>query len=247
MKGESCYYITALPALGELGSEPPLTPSQLLEHVADNSDLRVLVEVLFLFDDLCQREAFLAGEIKDVDTTVLKKDQARNAAPLPRYLVSVAREVPAALQIDGLWDNCFRHAKDVAQQHRSIFLADWVGHEVALRNALAVTRARRLGLEASNYLVATDLADSGEDLTGIVNEWKTAPTPLTGLQVLIKARWTWLVEHDAWFTFNNDELAAYAAKLMLLHQWRRLSEAGRDLSANQEIDNSSASLERTAQ
>ena len=245
MKRESCYYVVALPALGELGSEPALRPVQLLEHVADSPSLRALVETLFLFDDLLQREAFLAGEVEEVSPVVLTPGQTRNEAPLPAYLAPGAEDVPGALKADGLWDACFRHAEDVARRRGSAFLAGWVGHEVALRNALAAARAKRLGLEESDYLVATDLATSHEDLIKVLSKWTAAPTPLAGLRVLIEARWAWLAEHDAWFTFSDDELAAYAAKLMLLHQWRRLAEAGEDGQAAEDADESSGSLERT--
>ena len=121
------------------------------------------------------------------------------------------------------------------------------GLEVALRNALAVARAGRLGLKESDYLVATDLAATDEDFSTLLSAWTAAPTPLAGLRVLIEARWAWLAEHDAWFTFSDDELAAYAAKLMLLHQWRRLAEAGEDRPVAEEANESPGSLERTTQ
>jgi hypothetical protein len=35
-----------------------------------------------------------------------------------------------------------------------------------------------------------------------------------------------LTAHDAWFTFSDDELAVYAARLMLLHQWLRITSEG---------------------
>ena len=133
----------------------------------------------------------------------------------------------------------------MARRHGSVFLADWVGYEVALRNALAAARAKRLGLDENDYLVATDLAATDEDFTTLLSEWTAASTPLAGLRVLIAARWAWLAEHDAWFSFSDDELAAYAAKLMLLHQWRRLAEAGKDGPAAEETNESSGALERT--
>jgi hypothetical protein len=99
-----------------------------------------------------------------------------------------------------------------------------VEFEVAVRNALAAARARRLGLEESDYQVAADLAHSDEDLSPVLGEWEAAPTPLAGLRVVIRARWSWLDRHDAWFSFSVDELLAYAARVMLLEQWRRTEE-----------------------
>ena len=229
---------------------PPLRPSQLLEHVTDCPHPRALIESLFLFGDLIQREAFLAGEIEEVDPLVLTPQQSRNEDPLPASLVTSTEEIkkmPEALQVDSLWDTCFRHAWDVARQHGSLFLACWVNHEVALRNTLAATRAGRLGLKESDYLVAKDLAATDEDFTTLLSEWTAAPTPLAALRVLIKWRWAWLAEHDSWFTFGDDELATYAAKLMLLHQWRRLVETGKEKPADKETNMSSRLLERMAQ
>jgi len=241
MRRASCYYIVALPALGDLGSAPPLRPAQLLENVADSPGLRALVEALFLFDDLLQREAFLAGEMGEVDPVVLTPAQARNEAALPAYLAPGDEGAAAA---DSVWRACFRYAWDLARRRGSQFLADWVRYEVGLRNALAGARARRLGLEESDYLVAADLAATDEDFTTALRDWSAAATPLAGLRVLIEARWAWLSEHDAWFSFRDDELAAYAAKLMLLHQWRRLADAGGEGPAGEEAGESSGSLGR---
>jgi len=58
----------------------------------------------------------------------------------------------------------------------------------------------------------------------VVNEWALAPDPLRAQRVLDEARWRWLSDHDGRFSFEADELAAYAAKLVLLDRWRRLTE-----------------------
>jgi hypothetical protein len=44
------------------------------------------------------------------------------------------------------------------------------------------------------------------------------------MKVLDQARWRWLNDNDAWYSFADDELAAYAARLMLLHRWDRLDQ-----------------------
>jgi hypothetical protein len=92
-----------------------------------------------------------------------------------------------------------------------------------LRNALVTMRSKRLGLEAADYLVAKDLSTLEGDFEAGLAEWASAPTPLVGQQVLLRARWTWLYAHDAWFSFRDDELAAYAIRLMLLQQWSRIA------------------------
>jgi len=239
MSDDIYYDITALPALGQLGTVPPLTLPALLEHLADSPGSRVRVEVLFMLDDLLQREAFLAGELEQVTPTVLTAGQVRNEVPLPTYLAVGAESPGRAVAVDALWESYYRHASAVAQRFGSGFLAAWVGYEVALRNAVAGERARGLGLDPGDYVVAADLIACDEDLTNVVGEWSSASTPLAGLRVLTLARWAWVESHDEWFNFKSDELAAYGAKLMLLVRWHRLTQAV--------AERSSGSVERTSQ
>jgi len=217
------YLITALPTLGEPPSAPPLGPIDLLEHLRDSVGPSRLVETIFLGDDLLQREAYLAGEIKQVSPAVLTVGQIQDDEPLPVYLVGGEEESPTRIAADVVWAAYFRHAADVARQQGSGFLAAWIRYEVALRNALAEARAKALNLEPADYLVAVELTDDEEDFTALVGEWAAAADPLAGMKVLDEARWEWLTAHDAWFSFADDELAAYAAKLMLLIRWNRLT------------------------
>lgn len=221
------YYIATLPALGELGSSPSMGLADLLEHVEENRSWSEQLETVLLLDDLLQREALLAGETDEVEPAVLSIGQARGEAPLPEALESVAvNDETKALQSDLLWERYFRYAHQLARSRGSRFLVQWVEFEVALRNGLAATRARLLGLEESDYQLATDLAHSDEDLSPALSEWEAAPTPLAALRLVIRARWSWLDRHDAWFSFSVDELLAYATRVMLLEQWLRTEEKG---------------------
>jgi hypothetical protein len=230
MKAGNYYYITALPTLGNLGDAPPITPGEVLNYFLENPPARALASALFLLDDLLQREAYLGGEIKTVEPIVLSDRQIKNEEPLPSYLVSDEIKTGRSIRADGLWESYFRYATGVAVEIGSRFLKEWVGFEVTLRNTLAAARAKRLGLEAEPYLVASDLEETSEDLSGVIREWASAPNPLAGHKILTLARWQWLAGHDAWFSFENDELAAYAARLMLLHEWHRLIAAGAEKS-----------------
>ena len=69
--------------MGELGRAPPLDPDQLLELLAPCPTARRVVEVLFLHDDLLQREGVVAGELSSVRPVVLTAAQIRNESPLP--------------------------------------------------------------------------------------------------------------------------------------------------------------------
>jgi hypothetical protein len=224
MGADNYYRISALPALGDLGSEPPLSLAALREHVSDRPAARVLVDALLLFDDLRQREAFLAGELKEVSPVVLTPAEVRNEEPLPQFLTAeegVSRRVAA----DTVWAAYFKHAAGVAARRGSEFLAGWISREVAMRNALAAARARALGLDPAPYLVAPELVRDDEDSSALISKWAAAPDPLAGARVLDRARWAWLHEHDAWFSFGDEELAAYAAKLMLIVRWYQLTKA----------------------
>ena len=223
--GQNEYLLSALPSLGELGQTPPITLTDLLAHVAPSAGPNAIVRAVLLSDDLLQRQAVLAGEIDEPSPAVLSGEQLQDEAPLPDYLAEPAEDDRRPVAGDDLlWEAYFRHVADVARRCRNRFLAEWTTFEVGLRNAVAASRARALGLDVDSYLVATDLAGDLDDFSAVVNEWSAAATPLAGLRVLDEARWAWLDDNDAWFSFKDDELAAYAVRLMLLTRWHRLSE-----------------------
>lgn len=225
MSRRSYYHIAALPILADLGSVPPWTLANLLEHVSDLGPARQVVATLLLGDDLAQREALLSGEVTEVSPAVLSPEQLADQQPLPQWLGERIEESSSRQAGDAVWAAYFAQALDVARKTGSEFLAAWVGHEVALRNALAEARARALGLDPANYLVAAELGRTEADFGPLLAEWTAAADPLAAQQVLDRARWTWLSDHDRWFSFTEDELAVYAARLMLLQRWHRVAAA----------------------
>ena len=226
MAGDNYYLLSFLPTLGDLGDTPPMSLIDLLTVVADAPGPRTLLQAVFLSDDLVQRRAFLTGELKDVEPVVLTAPQVCDEEPLPDFLMEGLEEKDSRQQVmlDHVSEAYFRHIDLVAQQQKSIFLRGLIGLEVGLRNALAQARAKALGLDPAEYLVAPHLADQDTDFTPIITEWLAAPDPLAGQRVLDRARWTWLSENDKWFSFADDELAVYGAKLMLLTRWHRIGE-----------------------
>ncbi len=229
MLGQNYYLLTALPGLGELGSNPPLAPQAMLEMLAPAAGPYELAPVIFLSDDLQLRQAVLAGEIpaEQAEPIVLSAEQVRDEAPLPNVLVGEDGEGDSAgqaqLGIDRVWAMYFAHAAKVARG--SNMLAEWVRYEVGLRNALASARAKALGLDAARYLVTPELGYDEDEYRTVLGEWSAAPNPLAGLRALDAARWAWIDEHGGWFTFKDDELAAYAARLVILHRWKRIAAA----------------------
>lgn len=224
---QNTYLLTLLPTLGGFGTQPPVGPSELLEMSDGMPRAQRLIRAIFLGDDLLLREAVLAGEVDQPEPVVLTEEQVRDQAPLPEVFqeeqqTGATRRIAA----DVLWESYYRYLDRVAAETGNSFLRDWVGFEVGLRNALASQRAKTLNLDPLGYLVAQELTES--DLSpydSVLGEWSAAPDPLTALKALDRARWQWMQDHDAWFSFSDDEIAAYATKLMLLMRWNRLESA----------------------
>jgi len=230
MPANNYYLLTALPSLAEPPADPPLTPQAMLEMLEPAPGPRKLAETVFLSDDLQLRQAVLAGEIPAdlAEPVVLSGEQVRDEAPLPDFLAGEDDEAqPGSPQLgaDQVWQRYFEHAAKLAA--RSEMLAEWVRYEVGLRNALAAARAKALGLDAAGYIVAPELGYDEDQYAAVLAEWSAAADPLAGLKVLDNARWAWIGEHSRHYSFTDDELAAYAARLVILHRWKRIAEAQR--------------------
>ncbi len=221
------YLLSVLPALEPIGSVPPMSKRDFLEQVAGSNGPVPTVEMILLCDDLNQYQALLAEEIEkdQVDLAILSTDKAENEPALPDFLLPqevTEEQENKRLSIDAVWSRYFHHAASVAKRRRSSFLKAWIGFEVGLRNALAAARAHSLQLDPAAYLVAPELADSDTDYSTIISAWSAAPNPLAAMETLDKSRWDWLEEHGQWYSFTACEIEAYAAKLVLLHHWRRI-------------------------
>jgi len=229
MPADNYYLLTALPSLGDPPAEPPVTPGRMLDMIEHARRCHELAATIFLSDDLQLRQAVMAGEApgETAKPVVLSPEQVRDEAPLPAHLAGAdgADESDSAAQLgaDRVWGNYFRHAAAVARG--SEMLTEWVRYEVGLRNALAVARAKALGLDAARYLVEPELGCDEDEFSAVLAEWSAAGDPLAGLKVLDNARWAWIAEHDGHYSFRDDELAAYAARLVILHRWKRIAEA----------------------
>jgi hypothetical protein len=225
------YLLSFLPSLEPVGSIPPMSKSDLLEQVIDSKGPVRSVEMLLLSDDLMQYQALLAEEVEkdQVDLAILSLDKGENEDVLPDFLLppesgegAVEEKENERLSIDAIWARYFRYAASVAKRTRSSFLKAWIKFEVGLRNALVTARSRKLELDPAAYLVAPELADKGANYGHIVSAWSAASDPLAATEVLDKARWDWLEEHGGWYSFADCEIEVYAAKLVLLHRWRRI-------------------------
>ncbi len=216
-----------LPDLKPFGSAPPINKQELLTVVTESGGPADVVRTLLLSDDLLQREAVFAGEVEPdhADLAVLSLQVAKDEQSLPLFLAPEQEDEPEASRIliaaDRIWRRYFHHAAKIARMTHTHFLAAWVEFEVGLRNATAKARAEALELDSGHYMVAPELSDPEIRFDSILADWIAASNPLNGLKVLDRARWDWLTENDRWYSFSDDEVAAYTAKLMLLHRWHR--------------------------
>lgn len=221
------YILSALPALEPIGSIPPISKIDFLNMIASSKGPIRTVEIILLNDDLVQYDAFISKESdKDkLDFAVLSFENNENEPVLPAFLLTENEkhdETNERLATDGIWSRYFHHAVHISKHSNSKFLKTWVGFEVGLRNALTTARAQLLDLDPEAYLVCPELADSETDYNSIISAWHAASNPLVALEALDKARWDWLDAHGALYSFSADEIEVYAAKLVLLHHWRRI-------------------------
>ncbi len=221
------YLLSALPGLDTFGANPPMSKQDLLDRLSEAEGPVQTVQVLLLMDDLVQREAIMSGELPadQAGFSVLSEVDADNIPVLPAYLLPESgseNQDTARLNVDAIWRTFFMHAWATAQRSGSPFLKAWVKFEVGLRNALAATRAHALELDPLAYQVTPELADSSADFASALAAWSSALDPLSALEALDKARWEWMEDNSKWYSFQAQELEAYAAKLVLLHRWRRL-------------------------
>ncbi|MEJ2677846.1 MAG: hypothetical protein P8174_02085, partial [Gemmatimonadota bacterium] len=175
MAGQNYYLATVLPALGDLGSAPPVGLQDLVQQT-QGLPLQAPVEAVVLSDDLNQRDAFLSGELLRPEPAVLTRAQARGEAPLPEFLVTGVPEDAGRLFVDATWAAYFRYASSLGRR-RGGLLARWVGSEIWLRNAMVAVRAKALGLEAELRVVTPELAAEEPELEGAIEEWSAAATP----------------------------------------------------------------------
>jgi hypothetical protein len=223
------YLLCFLPDLKPFGSVPPINKQELLAVVMESGGPADVVRALLLSDDLLQREAVLAGEIEpdQADMAVLSLQEVNAGQSMPLFLVPEQEDEAETSGIltagDRIWQRYFQHAAKTARMTHTRFLASWVGFEVGLRNATAKARAEALELDPGHYMVATELSDPEIRFDNILSDWNAAANPLNGLEALDTARWNWLTENERWYSFSDDEVAAYTAKLMLLQRWHRIS------------------------
>lgn len=216
------FLLASLPPLPELGEVAPVALRDFRELVGQVPSALPVIEASLLEQDLLRREAALAGEIEPAEPLVLTAGQVGGTEPLPEFLAGEP-DRPRRVAADAMWEAYYRYAHRLARAQRCDFLRRWVEFEVALRNALAAARARALDLDEREYLLAEEIADADAPVEEIVSAWSAAEDPLSAMRALDQHRWAWLAEHARYFSFELDELAAYARRLVLITRWHVLT------------------------
>jgi len=224
--GKNYYIQSFLAELDTIESPVKISTGDFLDMLEPDTPVTQAVRLIFLSDDLLQRESCLAGQIRQVSPAVLSAEILRGEEPLPDFLLS---DVPTARKIesDAVWENYFRYAaKNVSPTAAGNFLRQWIAFEVTLRNSLVEARAGSLGVEPADFFVADELSDSSIDVKQAVAEWLNTVTdnPIAAQKILDRARWDWISQKGGYFSFDDDELVAYAAKLSIACRWKCLAE-----------------------
>lgn len=219
------YTVTALPGLPALGGAPPLSQREVLEHVRDTARAEEAVRLLLLGQDLRLRDAFLSGEVEHPEPAVLDVAQVKGEAPLPPELDVSAKDVPPREAMEATWAAYFRHAAARAEALPSPFLVAWLRHEVGLRNALSRARAQSIGADVGSSQLAVELGDDAPHFTQLVGQWSATTNQLAATRLLDGARLQWIDAHAPVFSFDDDELVAWAARLLIVQRWHRVGVA----------------------
>lgn len=94
-------------------------------------------------------------------------------------------------------------------------LEKWYTWETSLRNELLKIRSQKLGIESEKYRREGDVTPGMADTA---REAANQDSPLSGEELLNKARWTYLDELESGHYFDLYKLMVYALKLQLLHR-----------------------------
>ncbi len=218
------YLLSALPALpAEPGGGVSMAPSKLASLCSEeDAKTAELVRALLMEFDLRAMERIEFG-VEPSESAVHTEAQLKERSDMPEWLKDAlaSERGDGNFSFDGVWRAYYEMLASVARGSGSKFLERWVSWEVGLRNAVARTRATRLGLSAedvgvegiseehpSEYRPAVDALISHMD--GGFDAWREMDRSLAMLR-LGKAR-----ELAPPFTFNLDELLSYIVQFVVL-------------------------------
>ncbi|MBR2364999.1 MAG: DUF2764 family protein [Lentisphaeria bacterium] len=121
--------------------------------------------------------------------------------------------------------------------------AEYAGYETALRNAVALVRAKKKGIRGDLFLRENTGKAADEDMSSLITVLQNAPDPLEREKILDKARWTRLEELENAHYADLDALSIYCRKLLILEKWTQYQPD----AAEKNLDNTVMALEKAAE
>jgi hypothetical protein len=223
--GLAPYLLTALPPLTDREAPPAMSVAEFRDVVGATA-AGPLTDAVLLADDLRLMQSIAAGADPESqpEPWVLNSAQLRGDAPLPFPFGD------DGIGSDGLWLAYWQWAGELARHLDSDALQAWVAWEALLHGTVMNWRAQTQGRSVQwpavlKRLVSgeqTDLIEAA-DLEVALGH---SDNPLASQQAVDAARWDWLEARDPRFTFSNDELVIYAARLALATRWQRILREG---------------------
>ena len=113
------------------------------------------------------------------------------------------------------------------QQGRALtgspFIEEWTAREIQLRNAVARSRGKRLGVDPRSF--QRDHTGYDVSLEQVVSDALAQHTPLEREQALDRWRWRLVDQLALLCPFGLSAILAYALKLRIAERWAGLTEA----------------------
>jgi hypothetical protein len=162
-------------------------------------------------------------------------------APAPEHFLASAREHLTASDYAAVSGALIDAPLEL--QSGPAVVTNWQRFERGLRNELVKVRAGKLGTDPSEYVRTDDAGRDDTDRAGLADaarESSGEESPLSGEDVLGRARWGFLNELEVGHFFDVDSLVVYYLKLQILARKRQFNtdDGGRVFrAATEEIMN----------
>ncbi len=237
------YYFLAsyLPEIHRDDIKIRVTLGDLLEerfHIPE-SDWKE-IELVLLGRDIFVLEKLLSGKTVSIEHTLFSldfwQDQIKSPKEGPEFLLDFLRSTDlqnmGAREVDKLYASYFDHVLGSTSHE---FVRDYFVFQQDLRNVVAALRARKKGLDPSDYLIGEGeivniLCSSTAEDFGLALEFPwiesliKAKTPHESQAVIDEIQWDFLDEHAGADPFDFRMILAYLLKLEILHRQLALSE-----------------------
>ncbi len=221
------YYrlLAMVPPLPEAPDAPPLPLEALIELYGADMDAADwgLAQTLLGFLDCRNVEARLQEHDVFDDRAPQSAEALEERTDLPEYLGgfleayesgSVSDEYP----FDALWRAYFGELVEVSERAHSLFLKEWAGYEISLRDALARQRAEALG-DKGDMRASGVQSEAAENHAALLSTLAEAANPMERERQLDAARLAKIESISGIDPFSTDAALSYLAATLILDRW----------------------------